>query len=265
MTKARTSCVNMPQRRDSRTGAGKAVTVESALTVCPQRAKSEANVTDAIRFNHMPRVFGIGMSHTGTTTLHKLLVGLGCCYATHNVQLVPRNLRWIWDLAGRTACQKKHNQCMHTMRAEFRRFQCVTDNPWARFWTQLLTHRERPKHFFVLTKAQSPMHYAISRYLFQTRFFRTPRISGAALRARLMAYAWEYERYTAQARAELNTSHVDYIELCWKCGDTVHELARALGSSVHVPPELAGTHANRAPPRDIHESRRLLKMMQVAE
>ena len=32
-----------------------------------------------------PRVCGIGLPHTGTSTLHTLLLRLGCCYARHNI------------------------------------------------------------------------------------------------------------------------------------------------------------------------------------
>ena len=177
---------------------------------CQKRGTAES-VATALNDGLIPgRVVGIGLSHTGTSTLNKLLVMLGCCLSTHNTRMpidedTPR-----------------HDAVVSALQD----FQCVSDFPWNTEWRAL--SRAYPDSFFVLTRALTPLHYAISLQLRRERFAGGPVANLALLDQSMTVAMREYERHLAEVRAAYSR-HSGYFELCFGCGDDMHTLARSLG------------------------------------
>mmetsp|Transcript_51042 Transcript_51042/g.169069 ORF Transcript_51042/g.169069 Transcript_51042/m.169069 type:complete len:161 (-) Transcript_51042:74-556(-) len=149
------------------------------------------------------------------------------------------------------------------MRREAARYQCLSDNPWARFWRELFPAgiAAAPPPLLVQTRARSAGHYAVSRHLFEHRFFRQPLLEGDRLLERLMWHVREYRGHLADTRAEAARRGFGYVEVCWACGDGMTAIAAALGVPLGPAVEAALPHANRKPARYERLQVRMLEML----
>ena len=166
-----------------------------------------------------PRVVNLGLPHTGTTSVHTSLFGLGCCFAVHN-----QPMRYVAPLAQRLDCcpPAKHlglytRASLSGCEAELLReylyhWQCVGDNPWAAHW-QLLVRYSPPGSLFVLTRFPTALHHGLSMEM--------------GLTPAMVSHARAGYEHIRQVRTALRGSPY-YIEICYKCGDDASVLARAL-------------------------------------
>ena len=98
---------------------------------------------------------------------------------------------------------------MEAMRSEFERFQCVTDDPWAVRWRELLQWHRADDGFrdvgnsvvVIATLAKSPIDYAITRLLFERRYFALRQANESAVEARLKQLVHYYTAHEAALRA----------------------------------------------------------------
>eukprot|EP00316_Scyphosphaera_apsteinii_P016849 CAMPEP_0119349984 /NCGR_PEP_ID=MMETSP1333-20130426/109828_1 /TAXON_ID=418940 /ORGANISM="Scyphosphaera apsteinii, Strain RCC1455" /LENGTH=202 /DNA_ID=CAMNT_0007362591 /DNA_START=32 /DNA_END=638 /DNA_ORIENTATION=- len=107
------------------------------------------------------RVLVIGLPHSGTTSMHSMLLQLGCCYNTHNINAASPNISWTWDVypisyrprTGGDWCKIMPKTCEAVLNKELQHFQCVQDNPWASHWRSITA--AYPQAYVVLTRAQA--------------------------------------------------------------------------------------------------------------
>ena len=180
-----------------------------------------------------PRVFGIGLPHTGTSTLHALLVLMGCCFATHNW---PSGFGSRSSLDFERRCASPINasisaECNAEVRDTFLTWQCASDNPWVKRW-RLLAAAAPPGTRFILTRVPSALHYGISRTLAATWSVRQARerivdgwAPGNIIDTRIVRHARTYAEHVAAVRRTLGLSPW-YAEVCWACGDNATTLMR---------------------------------------
>jgi hypothetical protein len=175
------------------------------------------------------KVFGIGLPHSGTTTLSKHLLTLGCCYNNHNLEQSKADLFWTWDWTqkrGGKSCLSHLAECKQALRRELKHFQCVSDNPWASegIWQKITTETDESS-YVILTRAMSPAHYAMTVRFWAERNRKVYTIdkdynSTEALVAR-------YKAHLANVR-HLHSRNPRYIEICFACGDDIWTLARSM-------------------------------------
>lgn len=197
----------------------------------PRCRGSPALVTDAAR--SFPRVLGVGLPHTGTTTLHSLLLLLGCCFATHNVP-AGFNSRAAQTLYGRQCANTSSPECASALEREFESWQCLSDNPWAMQWQSLSSHAPAGTRI-VLTRFVDPLAYGISRLLGaaserRAREWALSWAPGSRADAILRSHARTYYEHVAAVRSASRRSawRNEYTELCWGCGDNASTLVAKL-------------------------------------
>ena len=178
-----------------------------------------------------PRVLGIGLPHTGTTTLHDLLLTLGCCFASHNHPMgfgsvESQRLQRLCTTNGSSAT------CTAALLQEIESWQCVSDNPWAQHW-RLLAENAPPRTRFVLTRFADPLQYGISRALagMSERRVREGALLAWAPSSKLdgliRGHARAYRQHVVAVRAALGSSQW-FAEVCWVCGDNASDVIERL-------------------------------------
>ena len=202
----------------------------------PRCRGSSALVLESVRAT-FPRVLGVGLPHSGTTTLHSLLVMLGCCFATHNHPsgFGSKEAQSLFQLCGSSGTGNS-SACVSALLAEASAWQCLTDNPWASHW-KLLAASAPPKTRFVLTRFIDPLQYGISRVLGGMPLRRGREWAlmtwapGSKVDTMIREHAWHYASHVRAVRASLGHSKW-YAEICWHCGDNASTLIRKL----RIPP-----------------------------
>ena len=189
-----------------------------------------------------PKVFGLGISKTGTTTLGKALKHLGYRHRHGNRRdLLERHL------AGDSA----------SALAETAKFNAFEDWPWPLLYEDLFG-----------------LYGDAGRYILTTR--RSPEVWLNSLKAhslltnpdgssRSLVFGYKYPHGREREHIEFYTRHNDavrkffkgrddiFLEVCWEVGDSWEKLCEFLGHSV---PRSPFPHANRTEGRPIIESRR---------
>lgn len=196
----------------------------------PRCRGTHALVREAVR-TVFPRVVGVGLPHTGTTTLHSLLVLLGCCFATHNwpTGFQAKDSQALFRLCGNANVSLA---CKTALLAEASKWQCLTDNPWASHW-HTLQQSAPTRTRFVLTRFADPLHYGVSRLLggMSERRAREWALAtwspGNRVDTMLRTHARQYHDHVKTVRAALSHSPM-YSEVCWACGDNATSLIRKL-------------------------------------
>ena len=236
--------------------ASASVVEPTTAGTCP-RAGTREEVRRAVAHGALPRVIGAGLPHTGTTTLNTMLVEFGCCLSTDNTKQINKSHAWIWDMPRRPPrCAQREGACLEAMRSEFERFQCVTDDPWAVRWRELLQWHRADDGFrdvgkgvvVIATLAKSPIDYAITRLLFERRYFALRQANESAVEARLRQLVHYYTAHEEALRAAAAAGRAPVHFVCWACGDTYGTLKRALGLALTEGDEgRAAPRANAAP------------------
>lgn len=182
-----------------------------------------------------PKVLGLGLSKTGTTSLGKALRHLG--YSNHSFTTALHERWFAGDLAAIFAVTDSYD--------------CVEDWPFLALYRELmdrygasaryvLTLRSTPEVWIesVIAHAEriSPEHAVHRRMAFG---YDNPR----HFRAEYLAY---YERHNAGVRAAIDERglHHCFTELCWERGDGWIELCRLTGKA---PPARPFPHSKRRP------------------
>lgn len=172
------------------------------------------------------------MPHTGTTTLHSLLLLLGCCFATHNF---PTGFTSAAAVALRHLCAANTTSaaCADALLTEADSWQCLSDNPWAEHWRLLVAHAPRGTRF-VLTRFADPLAFGISRLLggVSERRAREWALAswapGSKVDKLLRSHARAYHEHVRDVRAALADTSRLYAEVCWACGDNASTLVAKL-------------------------------------
>lgn len=232
--------------------------------MCPtgrQRGDSAVQTETAIAKSPIGRrVLVIGMPHTGTTSMHSMLLLLGCCYNTHNLNAASPNISWTWKWPpanrrsdGGYKCKtdpRDHGvgppdvQCGAALIKELQHFQCVQDSPWAVHWRSITA--AYPQAYVVLTRAQSALRHVLSGAHFGGKDPNTfpEREVVSAVRS--------LQEHLVAVRAEFRTS-ARYFEICLQCGDDAYTLARSLGldpTRLQLPTVVRNVH-NRTNESDV--------------
>ena len=179
-----------------------------------------------------PRVIGIGLPHTGTTTLHTLLLLQGCCFAVHNH---PSGFSSRQATAFERRCGVGGNpynmtDCDAELIAEARHWQCITDNPWAMRWELLVANAPLGTRF-VLTTFPSALHYGVSRALASMGVNRMMKWSpGSEQDDLIRSHAVAYANHVRRVRWRLRGMPT-FLEVCWPCGDNASSLLSVLPRS----------------------------------
>lgn len=196
------------------------------------------------------RVFGVGLPHSGTTTLAHMLRQLGCCHTNHNLEASPPDVRWVWDWTGGGQCEERPTACTAALRREAGHFQCLTDNPWAKHWRELTTQPViDSRAFVVLTRSVSPAHYATSVEFWARRNQKVYGVDPSYNDSE--AVIARYNDHLQQVRS-VHRSNPRYFEICFGCGDDLWSIARHMRLNMSaVEHAVAGSktamHANSHP------------------
>ncbi len=204
----------------------------TTLRMTPERrANSLKEVQQAVSEGLLPaRVIGVGLPHTGTTTLDEMLTTqLGCQFSTHNLHSSDlQALKWTWSVTGGSKCEESASECEQALVEEARHFQCLSDDPWSSHWRALIA--DDPSAIVVLTRSQTALHYAITvkQWLNRTRWHHnllTKLLFGDP--ANLTHAMQAYDAHN-QAVREALADNPNFVELCVQCGEDVRTLARRL-------------------------------------
>jgi len=178
-----------------------------------------------------PRVFGVGMNKTGTTTLGECLRRLGYRHASFDAALLDR-----WAAGDVEALIERA-----------RTLEAVEDWPWPLAFREL--DRSFPGSRFVLTVRRSPDVWLESLLKHAERTGPTRArelVFGHAMPAgHEDEHRRVYEAHNAAVRAWFADRPDDLLEVCWETGDGWAELCGFLG---HPVPDGPLPHANRRPP-----------------
>jgi hypothetical protein len=204
------------------------------------------------------------MPHTGTSTLHALLLILGCCLATHNhpTGFNSRDAQALDRTCGSTGGDGSANAsispaCASALLNESRNWQCLSDNPWAQHW-RLLVAASPARTRFVLTRFTDPLQFGISRLMGGLPERRVQSAvanwaPGGRLDSLIRARAAAYHAHVRSVRAALGHSRW-YTEVCWGCGDNASTLVEKLRLASRIPSASGRGDADDAHP--MHLSRR---------
>lgn len=241
------------------------------LTQTPwRRAASEEEVAAAVASGKLPRrVIGIGLPHTGTTTLDEVLRQLGCTYSTHNLHSSNMSeLRWTWSVTGGNECAERADECEKALLEEAKHFQCVSDDPWASHWRALAA--ADPEAMVVLTRSESALHYAITARQWAGRSsWHREQLTELLLGSEPSNLTHAMNAYDAHVK-EVREAFKDsprFIEFCAQCGEDAHTLARRLQvrNLTETLEQLTAEstkkgerHANGHPAEEAAERRRLI-------
>jgi len=225
----------------SRDGVGASAIYRFMVRTCSGSSESVATAARAF-----PRTIGIGLPHTGTSTLHVSLLQLGCCFATHNHQEHQRGERMKCGessetLAARLADRFDRSQANHRtvslaeglsceprVLQEAERWQCLSDDPWATHYAAL--GKKYPDAKLVLTRFPTPLHYgvsALSRGAGRIAFPNGIPNATDAMRPFVLQQARFYFEHNRNVR-KMFGQDPRFVEICWPCGDTVSTLAAKL-------------------------------------
>jgi hypothetical protein len=178
----------------------------------------------------LPKVLGVGLNKTGTTTLGACLRELGYRHVTWN----------------REAFELWRDGRIDDVLARMEAFDSFEDWPWP------LVYREFDARFpdarFVLTVRRNPGVWFESLRKHAERTgpteFRAAIYGHAMPHGRRDEHVALYERHNAEVRAWFRDRPGKLIELCWERGDGWAELAPFLGAPV---PAIPFPHLNRSP------------------
>ena len=231
------------------------------------RAVTTNMVANVIANASFPRVLGVGLPHTGTSTLHSMLRRLGCCYNAHNTHCTSSRIGeyhneslsslWLFRTTNVTrtrniAASHAANGDLSNLIAELQHFQCVSDSPWADYWSPLA---ELPGGWessrLVLTVSRSAFAYAVTKFV-SMHYTLVPRVipSMKATRRRdeLVESMEGYIVHVLAVRERYGSSG-RLTEFCVQCGDGYAALGVGLGlSSDALHGLLASTGLNHSSP-----------------
>ena len=214
----------------------------------------------------LPRVYGAGLSHTGTNTLIYMLGMLGmdsestrpllpsgklCSARRHGPVSVTYNRLGDWL---RTT---PYEQQVAQLLKDLQPLCAVADIPWniPKLWRSLTVDHRFPGTI-ILTTARSPLDFAVTSYLFPMEHHVKPRLPPQQAHNSSAIEGWlnksirlyvDHVRGVRAAHRPKKGHRVTpaFAEMCWECGDDITTLARAL--RVRVPPGLANRTIRRNP------------------
>jgi len=240
-------------------------------TYMPRTCTGGGMLAVNMSLGRFPRAFGIGLPHTGTSTLHQVLLRLGCCFATHNHPAFQSRSPTVTcmdrseSIALRTTGNRTshHHQshahhgssppvelqslslavtgtgsgsCSRNVIRLARSWQCLTDDPWASHWRALAT--AFPEAKLILTTVASPLHYGVSalgrgagKVAFPTGYHQARMDDNEAVRAFVLAQARFYADHVRAVRARMRTDG-RIVEVSWSAGDDMRSLASKLNISL---------------------------------
>ena len=193
--------------------------------------------------NIRPKVFGVGLNKTGTTTLALCGKILGYRFASCDRNLLEDVVRRR-DFAG--------------VKAAVERFDLFQDWPWPLIYREL--HELYPGSKFILTvrKDEQTWLESLKKHSLRTRPFA---------HSRSLAYGYSYphrheqhflefyRRHNAEVKAYFGGVGADFIELCWERGDGWEELCGFLGEPL---PDVPFPHGKKSSAQRPRISRRIV-------
>lgn len=196
--------------------------------------------------NAKPKVFGVGLNKTGTTTLALCGKILGYRYASCSRQLLEDVVRRR-DYEG--------------VKTAVTRFDLFQDWPWPLIYREL--DEMFPGSKFILTRRSDEHTWlqSLKKHSLRTRPFE---------HCRKLVYGYSYpqqheqhfldfyRRHNAAVRRHFQDRNADFIELCWERGDSWEELCEFLGVQV---PDFPFPHGNKGSAQRASKSRQLLNQV----
>jgi len=186
-----------------------------------------------------PKVFGVGMFRTGTTSLGLALQRLGY-RATHKFWNQLPRLAPYFDLDTR-----KFEPLAQEIRARAERFNAFSDAPWLYLYREL--DEWYPGSRFILTLRSSSEAVVKSEFAHWERAYVMKRwLAQEGYPPSPQRFIRRYEQHNENVRAYFKDRPDDFLEICF---ETEPEPWRRLCDFLHVDavPDEPFPHANRAP------------------
>lgn len=182
-----------------------------------------------------PKVFGLGLSKTGTKSLQQALVSLGYSNRSWDPELL---LAW-------------HHGDIDSLFAVTDEYDCVEDWPYLAAFRQLMD-RYGTSARYVLTRRKNPAIWLDSVIAHADRvgpdydLHRRIAFGYEHPRGHEREYLAFYDRHNADVKAAISDRNLEdcFAELCWELGDGWDELCRLIGQT---PPIRAFPHSNQRP------------------
>lgn len=182
-----------------------------------------------------PKVFGIGLSKTGTKSLQQALVSLGYSNRSWDPELL-----FAW-----------HRGDIEAVFAVTDTFDCVEDWPYLAVFRELMD-RYGASARYVLTVRKS------SSIWLDSVIAHADRVGSDFDLHRRIAFGYDhprghekeyidyYERHNSEVKAAISERNLSdcFAELCWETGDGWNELCQLIGI---IPPTEPFPHSNRRP------------------
>ena len=187
-----------------------------------------------------PKIFGIGLNKTGTTTL-------GVCGTHLGLRCSSCDASLLEDYVLRKNFTR--------IKQKVKEFDLFEDWPWPLIYEEL--DQLYPGSKFILTVRKSDLVWLES---LKKHSMRTKPLS----HCRKLAYGYNfphkkeqehldfYNRHNERVRAYFKGRSSDFLELCWEKGDGFEELCSFLNFEV---PDMPLPHANKAADNRIRKSR----------
>jgi len=177
----------------------------------------------------MPKIFGVGLNKTGTTTLGACMRHWGLHHMPFHPEPFDLWLQEDWPSLFKWADP----------------LDSLADWPWALIWEPL--DRQYPGSKFILTRRRDSLTW------FQSLCFHAEMTGPTHYREAVYGYAMPhehkaehlayYEAHLAAVRSYFADRPADLLEVCWEEGDGWDELAEFLGFDS---PEIPFPHENKS-------------------
>lgn len=186
-----------------------------------------------------PKVFGVGMMKTGTTTLGECLTSLGFSHRPYYPKLIRQidrgDFSRVWDVVDR--------------------YESFEDNPWPMIYSAL--DDRYPGSKFVLTVRRDTETWWQSMTAHARRMGPTAERKiiyghGYPTNRNKRSHTSAYEKHNMDVRAHFESREDQFLEVCWETGSTVQEVAEFVGVSAPaaaVVPRLNTAKGSRVSPR----------------
>ena len=176
------------------------------------------------------KVFGLGISKTGTTTLRECLIALGYRHKGTDAELTLE----VLDGELRRALQIADE------------FESFDDWPWPLIYQQLAERYSNSKFILTVRRDSETWYRSLRKHFL--------RVDPSELRTRVFGFASPlfrksehiefYERHNQAVRDFFRDKPNRLLEVCWETGSGWPELCSFIGCSI---PHLPFPHANKAP------------------
>ena len=201
-----------------------------------------------------PKVFGIGMWKTGTTSLEHALQQLGYKHSDNvkefgkfPTQFLSRNVRAGFVNKGIPAT---HNYDYDNFSKEeesliknvMNKYSCFTDHPW--MWCYKKAYEIYPDAKFILTLRKDDEALARSSLGYATRGGHPP----STCPTKKENFITRYRKHNEAVREFFNHNNANYLEVCFENGDGWKEICEFLDKPLPSPSVFP--HSNRGTYKD---------------